>query len=297
MKFMEILENCLESINEYNYPEKYILTPRAFSFEGKWSFKDYIIYILSNKGKSTTLEIESFVEKYFDDNGDKLIKKQAVSKQRMKINHMIFKDMNIQFIKLFINSEEYTSDYKNYKIWATDGSKSEIPNTPESRKWANIIDKSLTYRKPARVVFSTITDVKYGIILDSIIGKYDSNEREMLKQHIENLKEHIEFKNTILLLDRGYYSLELKLFLEKHGINYIFRLPSDTYCTEISKMKTDDENLKIKNITRRRQSITDEYTLKKLENIPYIPARVVKIPIINEKENKETMILILFQPN
>ncbi|MBR2557577.1 MAG: hypothetical protein IKE95_04315 [Methanobrevibacter sp.] len=83
----------------------------------------------------------------------------------------------MNYIKLFLNSEEHSSDYKNYKIWAVDGSKSEIPNTPESRKWANIIDNSLTYTKPARVVFSTITDMKYEIILDSIIGKYNSNER------------------------------------------------------------------------------------------------------------------------
>lgn len=296
MKFMEILENCLESINEYSNPGEYILTPRAFSFNGKWSFKDYIIYILANKGKSTTLEIENFVENYFNDNDDKLIKKQAVSQQRMKIDYMIFKDMNIKFLELFINSDEYSSDYKNQKIWAVDGSKSEIPNTPESREWANITDDSLTYTKPARIVFSTIIDVKYGIVLDSILGNFYSNEREMLKQHIENLKEHVDFKNTILILDRGYYSLELKLFLEKHGINYIFRLPKDTYGSEISQMESDDENIKIKNITSRRKNITDENILKKLEKIAYIPARVVKMPIINEKGKEEKMILLTDLP-
>ena len=51
------------------------------------------------------------------------------------------------------------------------GTKSEIPNTPESREWVNIKDYSLNYTKPARVLVSTIIDVKYGIVLDSIIGK------------------------------------------------------------------------------------------------------------------------------
>ena len=117
----------------------------------------------------------------------------------------------------------------------------------ESREWANIKDNSLNYTKPARVLASTIIDVKYGIVLDSIIGKSDSNEREMMKQHIETLQNIIDFNKTILLLDRGYYSLELKLFLEKYGINYVFRLSSITYEKEISNMEKSDENLKISN--------------------------------------------------
>lgn len=292
MKFMDILETSLESVKQYTNPGKYILTPRAFTGDGKWNFNDYIIYILANKGKSTTLEIENFVEKYFNDNDDKSITKQGLSKQRMKIDSLIFKDMNLKFVELFINSEEYNPFYKNYFIFAIDGTKSEIPNTPESREWANINDDSLKYTKPARVVASTIIDVKYGIILDSIIGKADSNERVMMKQHIETLKNIIDFKNTILLLDRGYYSLELKLFLEKYGINYVFRLPRITYEKEINNMKNSDENLKISNTSERRRSITDENLLKKAEKLLWIEARVIKIPIINSNNEEDELILL-----
>ena len=260
---MEILETQLESVKKYTNPGKYILTPRAFTGDGKWNFNDFIVYILANKGKSATLEIENFVEKYFNDNDDKSMTKQALSQQRMKIDSFIFKDMNIEFVELFIKSEEYESDYKNYSIYAVDGFKSEIPNTPESRNWANIEDDSLRYSKPARTLCSTRIDVKYGIVLDSIIGKSNSNEREMLKKHIETLKEVIDFKNTILLLDRGYYSLELKLLLEKHNIHYVFRLASNIYQKEISAMEKCDENLKIKNTAERRKSINDENILKK----------------------------------
>ena len=98
MKFMDILETSLESVKQYTNPGKYILTPRAFTGDGKWNFNDYIIYILANKGKSTTLEIENFVEKYFNDNDDKSITKQGLSKQRMKIDSLIFKDMNLKFV-------------------------------------------------------------------------------------------------------------------------------------------------------------------------------------------------------
>ena len=90
----------------------------------------------------------------------------------------------------------------------------------------------------------------------------------MLKEHIKTLKDKVDFKNTILLLDRGYYSLELKLFLEKHGIKYIFRLASNVYEKEISNMENIDENLKIKNTAERQRSITDENLLKKAKKEP-----------------------------
>lgn len=139
-----------------------------------------------------------------------------------------------------------------------DGSKFEIPNTSKAREWANIKDDNIVYTKPARVLFSTIIDEKYGIVLDSILGESDSNEREMLKKHIENLK------NTILIMDRGYYSLELKLFLEKHKINYIFRLSSQVYEKEINNMNESGEILKIKYTSIRQKSIKDEDLLKRV---------------------------------
>ena len=63
------------------------------------------------------------------------------------------------------------------------------------------------------------------MVLFSILylEKYDSSERELLKQHIDNIEDLVDLKKVILIMDAGYYSLELKLILEKRGINYIFR--------------------------------------------------------------------------
>lgn len=80
MKFMDILENEFSLINRYSDVNDYKLTPRAFSMDSIWTFFDYIIFILANKGKSLTLEIENFFEKYFDDGEDKLITKEVVFK-------------------------------------------------------------------------------------------------------------------------------------------------------------------------------------------------------------------------
>ena len=45
----------------------------------------------------------------------------------MKIDSSVFKDMDGEFIELFVKSEEKESFYKNYHILVVDESKSEIP--------------------------------------------------------------------------------------------------------------------------------------------------------------------------
>ena len=212
---MDILKKHFSALKNYEKPGRYALSPRTFSMDGVWEFRDYLFFILANKGKSLTMEIETFVEKYFNDDESKLITKKAVSKQRQKFSYEIFIDMNRYFIEDFMDSEEYDYFFKDWIVLVVDGSKSEIPNTPESKQWANIEDDSLTNKKALRVLFSTIIDVKYGVVLDSILGKYDSSERDLLKQHIDNIEDLVDFKKVILIMDAGYYSLKLKLILEK----------------------------------------------------------------------------------
>ena len=296
MKFMDIVEDELQSLNDYLDVDKYKLTPNAFRLGGVWSFFEYILFILTNRGKSLTLEIEDFVERYFDDDESKLITKEAVSKQRQKFSSDIFKDMNESFITKFMKSEEYAPHFKDKIVLIVDGSKSEIPNTPESKEWANIKENSLTNKKANRVLFSTITDAKYGIILDSIIGKSDSSERDFLKQHILNIKNMVNLKDVLLIVDAGYYSLELKLFLENQGINYIFRLSPHVYSKEISQMKSCDEIIKFQNSSPRRKQISDENLKKQAEKLLYIEGRVIKLPYTNQKGEEDEMILLTNLP-
>ena len=57
-------------------------------------------------------------------------------------------------------------------------------------------------------------------------------------------------------------------------------------------MKNSDEYLKFNNTGERRRKIKDKNILKKAEKLLYIERRVVKVPIINEKDKKDELILI-----
>ena len=57
-------------------------------------------------------------------------------------------------------------------------------------------------------------------------------------------------------------------------------------------MTTFNETLKISNTTPRRKSIRDENLLEKAKKLPFIEARVIKIPIINSEKKEDELILL-----
>ena len=65
----------------------------------------------------------------------------------MKLDSNVFKEMNAKFITKFYQSDEYTSHFKDYIVLLVDGSKSEIPNTPETKEAFNSYENSLTNKK------------------------------------------------------------------------------------------------------------------------------------------------------
>ena len=67
--------------------------------------------------------------------------------------------LKLKFIKKFYESEEYIPCFNDYIVLLIDGSKSEIPNTPETKSDFNIEEDSETNKKASRTLFSTITEI------------------------------------------------------------------------------------------------------------------------------------------
>ena len=61
-------------------------------------------------------------------------------------------------------------------------------------------------------------------------------------------------------------------------------------------MKNFDEYLRFSNTGYRRRKIKDKNILKRAEKLLYIEGRVIKVPIINEKDKKDELILLTNLP-
>lgn len=161
--------------------------------------------------------------------------KQAFSKGRQRILPEAFKELHRLSQEFFYKEADYKT-YFNHRILAVDGSKINLPYNKElleiygSQKSTNGLIQSLV---------SCIVDVLNNVILDGIMAPYNSNEQELAKQHIENLRETI-LENDIILFDRGYPSAKLMQFLNNAGCKYIMRCASNFICDLDNKMYGND---------------------------------------------------------
>jgi hypothetical protein len=91
-------------------------------------FNDIVRYILSQKGKTTTMEINNYFKEV--NKREDRVTKQDFCKQRCRLNPKVFIQLNHEYIESFYKNSNYTT-YNEYILTAIDGTILEIPNTKE----------------------------------------------------------------------------------------------------------------------------------------------------------------------
>lgn len=260
----------------------------TFTRNRKITFTDLLLITLNNKAKTTSMEIRDYE---LNVKGKEKVNytDEAYLKQRRHLNPRVFKEANKVFINSFYNESNDARTYKDYYVFAIDGSKYEVPNTPQNREHFGI-QTSQHERQPARANISTIYDLNNNFYLDLQLEKYNFSEKTMAKRNIEEVLKTISNDKIIVVMDRNYISLEFLLWLNERNIKYVFRLQKTTYKNEISNMRTNDEYVNIVHTYPRLQNIRAIYPkqAKKLEELQETKVRITKSKI---KDNKELILL------
>ncbi len=117
MHFEEVVELSISNLKEFDNRD-YILGENSFIRNRAWEFFDFIIFILTYEGASTTEDLESFVE-IMEWDESKKITKQALSKQMENIDPQIFKAMSYKFMECIFDSKDHVPLFKGYHgiIW------------------------------------------------------------------------------------------------------------------------------------------------------------------------------------
>ena len=254
------------------------LENKDFTRDRKMPFNDIIKYILSQKGKTTTMEINNYFKE--TNRREERVTKQAFCKQRCRLNPEVFVQLNREYIESLYKNSEYKT-YKDYILTAVDGTILEIPNTKELQSEYECQSSAYEHvRKSARAKVSGIYDLENNIMIDSIIDKYTTPERPLAKKNIENLYKLIgNDKKVITIFDRGYISVEMLIFLMDLPIFYIFRLQGGTYTDEKASMNSNDERVDIKINENRLRKITDKEVKSKAKQIGKINVRLMRITL------------------
>lgn len=256
---------------------------KDFTRERKMPFKDILRYIISQKGKTIAMEINNYYKEI--NKRDERVTKQAFCKQRCRLNPEVFRTLGREYVESFYEDSEYKT-YKGYIVTAVDGTILEIPNSKELQKEYEC--QSLTdnnRRKSARAKASGIYDVENNIMIDAIIEKYNTPERQLAKKNLEAMIKIIGTdKKIISIFDRGYMSVGMLFHLASMPIYYLFRVQKDKCIEEKSSMKSDDEVVDIKMSKKRLENILDEDIKIKAKQIDKIKARIVRIVLSTAEE-------------
>ena len=102
------------------------------------------------------------------------------------------------------------------RIFGVDGSNLDLFKNFNSDKYPYASSKTKNYCK---AYISCLFDIDAKIPVNYNLST-KNNERQSFKEQFKYLR-----KNDIVILDRGYYSDDLLMSLEKINVNYIFRLP------------------------------------------------------------------------
>lgn len=260
----------------------------TFTRNRKIPCEDLLLMTLNKQGKNTSFEIRDFM---INKKGDKeeMYSDEAYLKQRRHLNPEVFKEMNKIYLDDFYGEKEFVQRKNGYIVFAIDGSKEEIPNTPRNREEFGYAENQGGVNV-ARALLSSIYDVYNHFYVDVEIDKYTSSEIELAKINIEKMKKIVGEEKILIIFDRGYPSIEFFYWLEKRKLKFLIRLKSKDYKEEKEQMGSDDEIIELKYSNSRLQSIKKKYPkiYKELKGKSGKEYRFTKIEI--SEKNTENLI-------
>lgn len=206
------------------------------------------------------------------------VTKGAFTQARTKLNPWAFKRLNEVAVNSFYDGAAYYV-WHNMRLLAVDGSRLVLPNHPTVAEEFGVHQFGPKADSPRSLAMgSLLYDVLNLITIDSQIAPYASSERDLLMQHLDQVKPR-----DLLLLDRGYPSFWLLFLMKAKGIEFCVRLKDDWW-------------LKVKDFTEsseKERIVTFSLPKKdraKLKDFPHmldteITCRLIKVELENgEKE-------------
>lgn len=233
MKKLEICKLIISSIRDFvSTPDRLeaFRAPNFFVRKRKLSMLNVILFLLYN-GKSALQSSISSVRDLLYDITDfpQKITKQAISRARKGISHMLFLELFSLSSSIFYANLKERKTWNGYHIFAIDGSKLELPNSKDNFDYfGEMFEHHNRDRKFTQSLASVVYDVLEDYIIHASCSRYLASEREQAIKHMQELEALGIYEDSIIIFDRGYYSERLFRYCADHNHLCVMRL-RDTY--------------------------------------------------------------------
>ena len=278
MKFRS-LKKFIELLLKEKIKRKGKLNNSNFTGNNKMNFLDMLFFIMGNKGKTLTLELNEYMEKI----GKESITKQAFSKQRQNLNPEVFKYLNNELVKIEYKNPNVKT-YKGYKILAVDGTMIEMPNSKELKEHYGLTEGQPTSVGRVRGRGIGIYDVLNKIMVRTRLEPCKVSEKEQIEKELKNLKRMFKKDKIILVCDRYFFGLSFIHQLEKLGFKYLIRMKTKDYKKEKEEMKTNDEIVELRVRTNSVYYAKTKEEKEELKEVKKVKTRIIKTILSNNEE-------------
>lgn len=227
-----------ETISSISFLQKARKIATAFVRNRKMPFCDIMWFTMGCCSKSLQAELDD----YFDKKGTDTVSRQAYSKSRENVKHESFIYLNDLLVQTFEAEDGDISTYRGYRLFGTDGTLIDLPNTPQLRDrfGCSSNGSEKTYAKGLAI---TAFDVLNKITVFAELYRYDDSEKRRMLDISDGFAEMYKEK-SIWLLDRGYPSLELFARLEHNRQDYVIRVSSQSL-KEINDANEADQTITV----------------------------------------------------
>lgn len=232
-------DGCFVNISRLRHDSK------CFTRKRKLPLKYLIILLVQSLTRSIQRELNSFYQQVTTaDFSIQQVTKSAFTKARAKLKPEAFVELNRVGIASFYEDAPYKK-WQGFRLLSVDGSTLVLPehkSVAQEFGTTGFGPNADSKKSVARI--SMLYDVLNFTTLDAQIDRYDSDERTLLRRHLDGITPG----EDLVLLDRGYPSLALMFELHHLGIHYCMRMRDDWWL-EVRSMFKEGQTDKIVTFT------------------------------------------------
>lgn len=229
------VKKCLESedfLNEFREPNRF-MRRRILSMENMVNF------LIFHPKRTLDASWESFRKKFKAQIKLPLISKQALSKARAGIKPELFREFfTLTVTRYYGHTKRRKKWIERYHLFAIDGSDFEVPSSKGNfEEFGKNSDKKRPDLFWSMAKSSILYDLSDDIIVDAIIDKQISHERDLAMQHLARLSDLGIQSDGVVIFDRGYYSSDMYAECHNTGCKCLMRLRK---CMNFCKLPGND---------------------------------------------------------
>jgi Transposase DDE domain len=223
---LEFLNGLFYYISETITNEDFIKECRrhscAFVRSRKLSFQNLLVTLLSLTRTGVQLQLDRILSQISQQEGKVVtMSKSAFTQSRSKLSELAFVQLNTKLLSFFEENAPLKRNWKGFSPVAIDGSRVNLPNVKELIDHFGVHRNQMeTANAAARISFAY--DICNRLVLEASIKNISVGEQSMAREHLAKLDP----QRHLLVLDRGYPSIQLAKELNDKGFKFCFRLSS-----------------------------------------------------------------------